>query len=212
MSEAHPTRQKLIEQGLLLAQEKGLRGLAVREVAKRAGVNPGSFVYHFGTREAFVAELVEIWYAPMYEELRLASVDARGNGLDRLRAALEQLLTFIEAQAGFVAHLVADAVAGEVVARAFLMGMPTRHPALLLRLLEEAQREGSLISGPPIPMMMFIMAAAGLPMVLGRGPLQRLDWIGEGTAPFLDLLGDPQLARQRLEWAFKGLTPSRGDA
>ncbi len=60
----HPTRQKLLDTGLAIATEKGLRGLTVRELAAAAEVNLGSFVYHFGNRDAFIDELVELWYAP----------------------------------------------------------------------------------------------------------------------------------------------------
>ena len=54
----HPTRQKLLDTGLAIATEKGLRGLTVRELAAAAEVNLGSFVYHFGNRDAFIDELV----------------------------------------------------------------------------------------------------------------------------------------------------------
>ena len=58
---SNETRQLLLDQGLLLVASKGLRGLTVRELAARSGVNLGSFVYHFGQRERFIAELVERW-------------------------------------------------------------------------------------------------------------------------------------------------------
>ena len=60
----HPTRQKLLDTGLAIAADKGLRGLTVRELAAAAEVNLGTFVYHFGNRDAFIDELVELWYAP----------------------------------------------------------------------------------------------------------------------------------------------------
>lgn len=59
----HPTRQKLLDTGLAIATDKGLRGLTVRELAA-AEINLGTFVYHFGNRDTFIDELVELWYAP----------------------------------------------------------------------------------------------------------------------------------------------------
>ena len=53
----HPTRQKLLDTGLAIATDKGLRGLTVRELAAAAEVNLGTFVYHFGNRDAFIDEL-----------------------------------------------------------------------------------------------------------------------------------------------------------
>jgi AcrR family transcriptional regulator len=72
----HPTRQKLLDTGLAIAADKGLRGLTVRELAAAAEVNLGTFVYHFGNRDAFIDELVELWYAPLYDELK--TVAAKG--------------------------------------------------------------------------------------------------------------------------------------
>lgn len=73
----HPTRQKLLDTGLAIATDKGLRGLTVRELAAAAEVNLGTFVYHFGNRDAFIDELVELWYAPLYDELK--AVAAKGS-------------------------------------------------------------------------------------------------------------------------------------
>lgn len=58
------SRQKLLTCGRQIIERNGVRGLTVRGVATRAKVNLGTFVYHFGTREAFVAEVLESWYAP----------------------------------------------------------------------------------------------------------------------------------------------------
>ena len=66
MNTLNPTRQLLLEQGLRLCREKGLRGIKVRELAAAADVNLGSFVHHFGNRERFLDELVELWYAPVF--------------------------------------------------------------------------------------------------------------------------------------------------
>ena len=65
------TRQRLLAQGLTLASKVGLRGLSVRGLCQAAGINTGSFVYHFGNRERFAAELIEHWYAPLLGQLQL---------------------------------------------------------------------------------------------------------------------------------------------
>jgi TetR/AcrR family transcriptional repressor of nem operon len=55
-------RERLLQAGLVIAREHGLRAMTVRAVATRAQANLGSFVYHFGTRDTFVAELIERLY------------------------------------------------------------------------------------------------------------------------------------------------------
>jgi AcrR family transcriptional regulator len=74
------TRERLLAAGLELARRDGLKGVSVRAAAASAEVNLGSFVYHFGTRDTFVYELVERWYAPLMASLQLSA-----SGPDALR-------------------------------------------------------------------------------------------------------------------------------
>ncbi len=210
MNEAS-TRERLITHGLALAGEKGLRGLGVREVAKAAGVNPGSFVYHFGTREAFIREVVERWYAPMYDRLKQVSEDpSETRAMERLRATICELLDAIAGNARFMAHLVADAVAGEPAARAFLLTVPGRHPELLFQLVQQAQAEGDLVPGPPLVLLSFLMSSVVLPMTLAVGPLAHQDWLPEQAGSLIRVMADPATARQRLSWALQGISTPRG--
>jgi hypothetical protein len=66
----------------------GCASLTVRAVATQAQANLGSFVYHFGTRDAFVAELIERLYAPLMAGLELeCSAGARPGGQPAPHAA-----------------------------------------------------------------------------------------------------------------------------
>ena len=92
MNTQNPTRLLLLEQGLRLCREKGLRGIKVRELAAAAGVNLGSFVYHFGNRERFLDELVELWYAPMLATISQATqAQDHPSAFAHLQAVLEQV-------------------------------------------------------------------------------------------------------------------------
>lgn len=212
------TRQLLLETGLSLAASKGLRGLTVREVASSAGVNLGSFVYHFGNREAFIQELVELWYAPVFAQLRQTAQG--GDAVDpvagkppsafvRLQAVLQQLLSLISQNAPFVRHMLMDAMAGEEAARRFLGELPNRHPKLILALLVQAQMEGSVAAGDPLQMMIFIMMGCGVPLLVASS-LQG-DWLPPQILLIKSLMADPQAAQQRLQWALKGLAGSQAD-
>lgn len=200
----HPTRQRLLERGLTLAREKGLRGVTVRELATSAGANLGTFVYHFGHRDRFIEELVELWYAPLYAQLKdLAGAASGRTALERLDSALWALLQWALAHADIVAHLVADALQGEPGVRAFAVRLPRRHPLLLLRLLREAQAEGALAPGPALPRLLFLMAATGLPLVL-TSTLGERDWMPR-LRWFHHHARHPEALRQRLDWALRGL-------
>src|SRR5262249_51647141 len=98
------SRERLLREGLAIARRSGLRAITVRGVATRARVNLGSFVYHFGSRDAFVGELLERWYAPLMAELQIA-VDAEGPPLERLRGLILQFVDWVRANSGFIAHV-----------------------------------------------------------------------------------------------------------
>src|SRR5512135_2262285 len=99
------TRERLLNAGMRLARRSGLRALTVRGVCDVVGANPGTFVYHFGTREAFVEELIECWYAPLMAGLT-GTVESGGPPLARLRALLLQLAGWAATNSRFITTLV----------------------------------------------------------------------------------------------------------
>src|SRR5450631_626918 len=97
-------RELLIRAGQAIVVADGFAALTVRRTATEAGANLGSFVYHFGTRDAFVRELIESWYAPVLSRVTLV-VDSRAAPVDRLRRAILQLIDFGVEQDVFLARL-----------------------------------------------------------------------------------------------------------
>lgn len=209
MNKTMLTPQLLLQHGIKIAETKGLRGLTVREVAASAGVNLGSFVYHFKTRELFIEELVELWYTPIFQQLKITSeAESKHSALARLHATVVQLVQLIHQNAQFINHLIADAIAGEKAVQAFLLTLPERHPKLLIQLIIEAQAEGNLMLEPPIHQLLFIMTSTGLPLLLAGGPLQHQDWLPAESKALASLMSDPLNAQLRLEWALKGISQS----
>jgi AcrR family transcriptional regulator len=198
------TRDRLLATGLELARRGGLKGLSVRAVAAAAEVNLGSFVYHFGTRDAFVYELVERWYAPLMASLQLSA-----GGADPLRDVLRQLARWVAAHGRFLALLLRDASAGEPGVRRFLATMDQRHIALLLQLIQQGQQAGRLRPADPALQLMFLMGSVVLPVLMVQG-LQ-----GIGPEAFVKrltaLAGDEAGIDTRLDWALKGLMATPGD-
>ena len=200
------TRDALLQSGLVIVGLKGLRGLTVRELASHAQVNLGSFVYHFKNRDTFLAELVEIWYQPIYAQLRHSS-EAQGesSALLRLQITIENLIDFVSNNAAFISHLCADAFAGEVAAQKFLLNLPHRHPQIIYRLLQAAQSENSIPDGSVLHIMIFIMTAVGMPMLLAGEVMQGCTWLPADAQKIRDLMRDPSAAKQRLVWALSGI-------
>lgn len=204
-STAEPgTRERLLATGLDLAQRDGLKAVSVRAVAAAAGVNLGSFVYHFGTRDAFVYELVDRWYAPLMASLQLSA-----GGADPLRDVVRQLARWVAAHGAFLALLLRDAAAGEAGVRQFLATMDQRHIALLLQLIQQGQAHGRLRKAEPVLQLMFLMGSVALPILMVQGLR------GVGPDAFVKrlalLAGDEAAIDTRIDWALQGLATAHPD-
>ena len=200
------TRERLLRAGLAIARRSGLRAVTVRGVSARARANLGSFVHHFGTREAFIAELLERWYAPLLGRLDdVAQADA--TPLGQVRALVLQVVRWVAANAAFIAHLIQDAAQGEAAARRFLQAMPARHPARVLAAIKQAQAAGAIRREDPAHVLLFIVSALAAPLLLFAGlGLRRLlprEFAGR-IAPFAL---DPAQIERRLDWVLRGLAP-----
>ncbi len=200
------SRERLLQAGMAMARERGLRTLTVRAVAARAQVNLGSFVYHFGTRDAFVAELIERLYAPMMATLELDATHS-ADPVANLRRTVLDFVAWVAAQREVLPHLVRDAGAGEPGAVAFVRTLDQRHPALLLRLVAQCQAAGRIEAGAPLHALMFMMTTLAVPVLafhmLGQHALAPSALVKQLSGLALD----PALIRQRLDWALRGLAP-----
>jgi AcrR family transcriptional regulator len=202
---AADSRARLLAAGLALAQRDGLRALSVRGVAAQAGANLGSFVYHFGTRDAFVAELIESWYAPFYARLQAVAIE--GVPLARLRQLMLQLVDFMGEHRVFIGQVLMDAAAGEKPARAFMQSLSNRHPRLLLAAIRDAQAAGSLRREDPVNTMLFLLGGLVLPMLFVTG-LARAGILPRELGPRLQAqAADRAALLARFDWALRGLAP-----
>ena len=77
---------------------------------------------------------------------------------------------------------------------------------MLLETIQAAQEEGSLVSGNPMNVLIYLVCCGGAPFILS-GQLQVHD--SQAARPVLELLGsilsDPDSARQRMHWALNGI-------
>ncbi|MGC4079938.1 MAG: TetR/AcrR family transcriptional regulator [Rubrivivax sp.] len=199
-------RERLLQAGLALARERGLKALTVRAVAAGAGANLGSFVHHFGTRDAFVAELIERWYAPMFGQLQdLAR--RPGDPLPALREALLEFVAWVARHRDFLALLLADAAAGEPAVRRFVATIEQRHPAVLLGLIVQAQAAGRLRRAEPLHQLMFLLTSLALPVLVTRLMGAREIAPAAFVERLTPLAVAPERIAERLDWALRGLAP-----
>lgn len=198
------THEHLLRAGSRLAQQSGLRKLTVRAVCQAADANLGTFVYHFGSRDAFIAELIEHWYAPLLQRLT-ATVDRDLPPAERLRALVLQLANWAVRNGRFMTHVVMDAAAGEIAAQKFLRSLAGRHPALILRVIIDGQRAGALRREEPMHMMLFLMSSVALPILLADRMRQSKLAQPAIARALKQFASEPQHIERRLDWALRGL-------
>ena len=175
MPKRKSTREHLLNTGAMIVGESGLRALTVRGLSLRAGTNTGSFVYHFGNREAFLTELLERWYEPLFTGIR-THANIHLPAFEKLEAILGDVMEFLLRHGQFIAQLVLDALAGEQAAIRFIN--------ILIYLV--------CCGGAP-----FILSGQ-LQVHDPKAARPVLDLLGS-------ILNDPESARQRMTWALRGI-------
>jgi AcrR family transcriptional regulator len=79
-------RQALLDAAMGLVRERGIDGLTLREVARRAGVSHTAPYHHFADKGALVSALAEESFARFTETFRETATRTGGDHLDRIRA------------------------------------------------------------------------------------------------------------------------------
>jgi len=202
------TRERLLRSGLVLARRSGLRRLTVRALANHAGVNLGSFVYHFGSRDAFNDELMERWYAPLWSQLQ-ETVDDEPLPIERFRKLVLCLFEWVAANRAFVGHMLLDAAAGEPAAMRFMHTLASRHPVLIAKAIGDAQAAGQIVGGEPLHLMAFTFGAVGAPILVGHGIASQRIGPNEMARTILALAIAPEQIEQRLQWVIAGIGVNR---
>jgi AcrR family transcriptional regulator len=157
--------QALLRSGRALFPAVGCAGLSLRAVAEHAGVRVGMVHYHFGSKDNFLRALLQQLYEDMFERLSGAAGHA-GPPLTRLRDALLFIAAFVRDHADVAGRIWADAGAGVPVAREFVQANAPRHVALLIGLMDAAERDGSLRPMPPLMRATYLMGAVIAPLLV----------------------------------------------
>lgn len=196
--------QALLQSGRELFADTGCAGLSVRKLAEHAGVNPAMFHYHFKSKALFLRTLLQQIYEQMFESLQLEATH-EGPALLRLEQSLLAVGRFLGANRRTIARVWADAQGGETVALDFMRANAPRHLALLMGLLDEAEREGAIAPMPGLPRFVFLMSSVLTPILI-VGSVANL---GVAPAPVAGLLEPLVLSddalRARIALALKAL-------
>jgi TetR/AcrR family transcriptional repressor of nem operon len=82
-------REKILTEGLKLVHAHGFANASVRDIVRAAGVPQGSFTNHFGSKEAFGLEVIDLYYAHSTEVIQQTLCNDALPPLQRLRAYID---------------------------------------------------------------------------------------------------------------------------
>lgn len=200
--------QLLIEAGRALLPQTGVRGLSIRAVSERAGVNLGMFHYHFKTKDAFVRTILEATYNDMFAGLQMTS--SKGvSALENLRASANLLARFGRDNRQLIVRLLGDALAAEVVAMEFLRANMPRHIAVVMRLITEAQKQGELRKLPLAQAIAFLLGSVAAPLLIGTAAMNSGLAQGAVAMQIEDAVFTNAAIAERIDMALAGMAPPR---
>jgi AcrR family transcriptional regulator len=150
------TRQRLLTAARGLFAAQGYEGTSVRDITGAAQANLGAVTYHFGSKQALYEAVISSFVDPMRDRVDKATA-APGTALDRIelvvRALMEHFDKYPEQPAIMLHELARQNVLPRPVQDWISYGVTT-----LAGLIAEGQAEGVIIAGPPLPMVMSVIA------------------------------------------------------
>ncbi|TBR21270.1 TetR/AcrR family transcriptional regulator [bacterium] len=202
--------RKLIAAALELLPQHGFAGLKIREVARRAGVNPGMFHYHFKTRQAFLERVLSEVYGDFLASFKEAA-EGPGSPSARLRRVLVAYAHFARRNRVFYSLMVRELLSGSPEMSAFAHENFPRHLESMLRLMEECRAAGVVRPEPAPLLCMFAMSTMGLPNVavtaLERNKVSRVG--GRPSREVMERMLSDEAIEVRADMVLAGLAPRK---
>lgn len=207
---AHLDR-KLIAAALAMLPETGFSGLAVREVARRAGVNVGMFHYHFKTREAFIQRVLEQVYGGFLVTFQEAA-EGPGKPPERLRRTLVAMAKFARENRVFYSLMVRELMNAQPDISSFAKKNFPRHASVIMGLMEECRRARAIRPLPGPALCMFAMSSMALPNVavtaFERNGVRSLG--GKKLKEFTGMVLSDEMIEIRADMVMAALAPAAG--
>ena len=156
--------RKLVAAAQALLPDVGFAGLKVREVARRAGVNPGMFHYHFKSRKAFLHHVLWDVYGDFLSSFQEAA-GGEGGPRERLRRVLISYATFARRNRVFYSLMMRELLSGNTEMLAFAQANFPGHVEVMMKLMTECRAAGVVRELPAPLSCMFAMSTMGVPNV-----------------------------------------------
>ena len=144
-------KSEIVEQGLQLVLKHGFAQAGVQDITDAAGVPKGSFYNHFASKDAFGAEIVDVYLDRMRPLMAQFLGDATRPPLARLEAYFGAILAYARDRSGqgcMIGTLCAEANGAADVLRDKLNGALEEWRAPIAACIAEAQAQGDLAPAP----------------------------------------------------------------
>jgi AcrR family transcriptional regulator len=153
---------------------QGVDGASLREIAADARTSIGMVYYHFGTKDDLFFAVVEEVYQRLLADLE--SAVAPGPAVrERLRRLYRRLAVLSDTEVEVLRLVVGEALVSSTRLDRLLARFMRGHLPLVLGLLEEGVRDGTIDgSRPLLLLMMATFAMGGPPQVIRRIVQRRL--------------------------------------
>jgi TetR/AcrR family transcriptional repressor of nem operon len=89
-------RETLLNEGLKVVLSQGYSGASVRDIVQAAGVPQGSFTNHFRSKEAFVREVLDIYFTMVRDKIEKTLRNDSLPPLRRLRAWIDLQIAYLK--------------------------------------------------------------------------------------------------------------------
>ena len=187
-------RVELIEQSARLFREKGYDNTTVRDIAAAAGIQAGSWFYHFKTKQEILAAIMEQGMARS-----LAAIEAIVDEPLAPRQALHRLVevhlhTLLAPDHHFIAVLLYEWRALDPASRARIIDLKDRYEAVWDQVIIALHQSGDWAMPTKFDRLMIFGA---------------LNWTVQWYKPTLDA-GVPELARQAVLFILRTPEQARG--
>ena len=139
-------RAALIEAGLKLVAEKGVRALTLREIGSQVGVSRMAAYRHFADKDDLLAAIAEAGFILFNDALSAARESAGSEFRDRLTAMAFAYVRFATEQPAYIAVMFGpSAASGQIKSNAGEIAFRT-----LVETIEQGQSGGHVRAGDPV--------------------------------------------------------------
>ncbi|MDZ7778933.1 MAG: TetR/AcrR family transcriptional regulator [Gemmatimonadota bacterium] len=141
------TRHALMAAARELFGRKGFDGTSVRAITERAGANLGSITYHFGSKRALYAAVLDDGLSPLADRV-VAVAGSDGTAAERMSAIVEAYFDHFREQPD-IPHLLLQEVAAGKPPPPAVVDILHRVMGTLTKLHGEGVEDGSVRPGHP---------------------------------------------------------------